>query len=112
VSLTSSRSPLLTLAFFALAATSFCFLSATSCFLELSFWSIVYLPTNGAIYLRTAAMAKVKTVSLGAFSFACGARKILDIDTDATGDARAMFVDYTGSYRWVKPIFDEQSANT
>ena len=48
----------------------------------------------------------------GAFSFACGARKILDIDTDATGDARAMFVDYTGSYRWVKPIFDEQSANT
>jgi choloylglycine hydrolase len=58
-------------------------------------WSIVYLPTNGAIYFRTAAMAKVKTVSLGAFSFACGVRKILDIDTDATGDARAMFVDYT-----------------
>jgi MYXO-CTERM domain-containing protein len=60
-------------------------------------WSIVYLPTNGTIYFRTAAMAKVKTVSLGSFSFACGGRKILDIDTDATGDVGSMFGDYTAA---------------
>ena len=58
-------------------------------------WSIVYLPTNGTIYFRTAAMAKVKTVSLAAFSLACGGRKILDIDTDATGEVESMFADYT-----------------
>jgi MYXO-CTERM domain-containing protein len=60
-------------------------------------WSIVYLPTNGTIHFRTAAMAKVKTVSLGSFSFACGGRKILDIDTDATGDVGSMFGDYTAA---------------
>ena len=58
-------------------------------------WSIVYLPTNGTIYFRTATMAKVKTVSLAAFSFACGGRKILDIDNDATGEVGSMFADYT-----------------
>jgi choloylglycine hydrolase len=60
-------------------------------------WSIVYLPTNGTIHFRTAAMAKVKTVSLGSFSFACGGRKILDIDTDAIGDVASMFGDYTAA---------------
>jgi choloylglycine hydrolase len=58
-------------------------------------WSIVYAPTTGIAYFRTAAMPKVKSASLPSFSLACGTRKVLDIDTDASGDVGATFADYS-----------------
>jgi penicillin V acylase-like amidase (Ntn superfamily) len=58
-------------------------------------WSIVYALKDGKVHFRTRAMPKVKSVGLATFSFACGARKILDIDTDATGDVGASFIEYT-----------------
>ena len=58
-------------------------------------WSIVYALKDGKVHFRTKAVPKVKSVELATFSFACGARKILDIDTDSTGDVGARFVEYT-----------------
>jgi len=58
-------------------------------------WSIVYVPTTGIAYFRTAAMPKVKSASLTSFSLGCGTRRVLDIDTDASGDVGATFADYS-----------------
>jgi choloylglycine hydrolase len=58
-------------------------------------WSIVYAPTTETAYFRTAAVPKVKSVGLSGFSLACGTRKVLDIDMDASGDVGASFADYS-----------------
>jgi choloylglycine hydrolase len=58
-------------------------------------WSIVYVPTTGIAYFRTAAVPKVKSASLAGFSLACGTRRVLDIDADASGDVGASFADYS-----------------
>jgi choloylglycine hydrolase len=58
-------------------------------------WSIVYASTTGTAYFRTAAVPNVKSTSLSAFSLACGTRKVLDIDMDASGDVGASFADYS-----------------
>jgi penicillin V acylase-like amidase (Ntn superfamily) len=58
-------------------------------------WSIVYVPQGGLVHFRTTSMSKVKSVRLPDFSLTCGTRKVLDIDTDATGDVKARFVDYS-----------------
>ena len=58
-------------------------------------WSMAYALTDGKVYFRTSAVPKVKSVKLATLSFACGVRKILNIDTDSTGDVGAGFVEYT-----------------
>jgi choloylglycine hydrolase len=58
-------------------------------------WSIVYALKDGKVYFRTKAVPKVKFVGLATLSFTCGVRKILNIDTDSTGDVGASFVEYT-----------------
>jgi penicillin V acylase-like amidase (Ntn superfamily) len=59
-------------------------------------WSIVYVPTSGTAHFRTKTMPKIKSASLVSFLLDCPAqRQVLDIDTDATGDVAARFVDYT-----------------
>jgi penicillin V acylase-like amidase (Ntn superfamily) len=59
-------------------------------------WSIVYVPKQGTVYFRTATMPKLKSVGLTSFALGCSeSRKVLDIDTDATGDVASRFLDYT-----------------
>ena len=59
-------------------------------------WSIVYTLGERTVYFRTQTTPKVKSVSLDAFALDCPAeRKVLDIDTDATGDVASLFSDYT-----------------
>jgi penicillin V acylase-like amidase (Ntn superfamily) len=58
-------------------------------------WSIVYALSDRVVHFRTRAVPRVKSARLADFSLACGTRKILDIDTDATGDVGTHFQDYT-----------------
>jgi MYXO-CTERM domain-containing protein len=58
-------------------------------------WSMVYALADRVVYFRTQAVPKLKSVRLADFSLACGTRKLLDIDTDATGDVGARFQDYS-----------------
>ncbi len=58
-------------------------------------WSIVYGLKEGMVHFRTWNFPSVKRVRLPDFSLACGTRKVLDIETDATGDVGARFVDYS-----------------
>jgi penicillin V acylase-like amidase (Ntn superfamily) len=58
-------------------------------------WSIVYAPADGTVAFRTAAVPKVKSVNLAGTPLACGKHKLLDIDTDTTGDVTTMFTDYS-----------------
>jgi penicillin V acylase-like amidase (Ntn superfamily) len=60
-------------------------------------WSMVYALGDRVAHFRTQSVPKLKYARLADFSFACGARKILDIDTDATGDVAARFQDYTSA---------------
>jgi choloylglycine hydrolase len=58
-------------------------------------WSIVYAPTTGTAYFRTAVVPKIKSTRLSGFSLACGTRKVLDIDRDTSGEVGALFADYS-----------------
>lgn len=58
-------------------------------------WSIVYGPKEGLVHFRTWKASEVRSVRLPSFSLACGTRKVLDLDSDTSGDVSARFVDYS-----------------
>jgi choloylglycine hydrolase len=59
-------------------------------------WSIVYDINNLRIYFRTFANQKIRHFNLKSFDFSCKTPvKILDIQTDLSGDVTKNFIDYT-----------------
>jgi choloylglycine hydrolase len=59
-------------------------------------WSIVYDVSNLTVYFRTASHTQVKKVSLGTLDFSCATPvRMLDVNSDLSGDVAAHFVDYT-----------------
>jgi choloylglycine hydrolase len=59
-------------------------------------WSIVYDQKAAKIYFRTLASREIKSIDTKAFDYSCGSTvKILDINTNKTGDVTGSFADYT-----------------
>jgi len=59
-------------------------------------WSIVYDIKNRAIQFKTLKSSKIKNLNLKDFDFSCETPcRILDINTEETGDVHACFEDYT-----------------
>ena len=59
-------------------------------------WSIVYDIKNLRIYFRTFANLNIRYINLKSFDFSCKTPvKVLDIQTDLSGDVTKNFIDYT-----------------
>jgi choloylglycine hydrolase len=59
-------------------------------------WSIVYDIKNLRIYFRTFANQKIRYINLKSFDFSCKTPvKVLDIQTDLSGNVTNNFIDYT-----------------
>jgi choloylglycine hydrolase len=59
-------------------------------------WSIVYDIKNLLVYFRTFANQKIRHINLRSFDFSCKTPvKVLDVQTDLSGDVTKNFIDYT-----------------
>lgn len=59
-------------------------------------WNIVYDPTHLKVYFRTYTNKKIKSFDFASFDRSCAsAVRLLDIDTDASGDVTGKFVAYS-----------------
>ena len=59
-------------------------------------WSIVYDIKNLRIYFRTLANQNIRYINLKSFDFSCKTPvKVLDVQTDLSGDVTKNFIDYT-----------------
>jgi penicillin V acylase-like amidase (Ntn superfamily) len=73
-------------------------------------WSIVYDLQNLRFYFRTSSNQQIRYVDIKSFDFSCRQPvKILDIDTDCSGNASNKFYDYTQQYNLdlIKHAFKE-----
>jgi len=59
-------------------------------------WSIVYDQKRGRIYFRTKTNPQIRTIDARSFDYSCGSVvKILDMNSNGSGEVTAKFVDYT-----------------
>lgn len=58
--------------------------------------SIVYDVNNLQVYFKTFTNPEIRSINLKAIDFSCAApAKVLDVNTDSSGDVTGKFVDYT-----------------